>query len=519
MSNINDQKPLPPVQPATESAAPQAPGRPAGGAADARISGVQSVNSRGGRAGGAGPRLFMVGCLAIVLVITGLMFYRSHQREKAAMASAEKAMRDARNAPAAVSMRRTFDPTIPAPPPPKVTATECRESKEMRDENGKVVLSVTGAPMRLCDDGRVFIPRQEPPRLPPPPAIVRAPAPAPAASSKKEPSRYGGATVLPSLDELAQVTAKVAGPNQLSTQENYQRLLGGESPDGGMQRTAYAGDGRREGTTPMAPPREGMMPVQLAQVGPPPAAAPAARAPVGEEFQREPAPGAAGRQQRGAIGSILNPSGTPRVDATMLGDQSMILPRGRTIDCALGTSVVTEVSGMAECIITSNVYSDNGRVLLIERGSQASGEYRADMAMGQRRLFLLWNRIKTPNGVVIDLNSPASDPLGASGLPGYIDNRWVDRIGAALLVSLVQDALAYGIERARSRDSDSVYVYNSTPTNNFTTTESTGTRIVEEILRQTLQIRPTLYKNQGDRAAIYVARDLDFSPVYEVRGR
>ncbi|MNW15622.1 Type IV secretion system protein virB10 [compost metagenome] len=37
------------------------------------------------------------------------------------------------------------------------------------------------------------------------------------------------------------------------------------------------------------------------------------------------------------------------------------------------------------------------------------------------------------------------------------------------------------------------------------------------VLENTIKIPPTLYRNQGGRVGIYVARDLDFSSVYELR--
>jgi type IV secretion system protein VirB10 len=43
--------------------------------------------------------------------------------------------------------------------------------------------------------------------------------------------------------------------------------------------------------------------------------------------------------------------------------------------------------------------------------------------------------------------------------------------------------------------------------------------MVNQILQQTIAIKPTLYKNQGDRASIYVARDLDFGGVYQLTNR
>jgi type IV secretion system protein VirB10 len=84
--------------------------------------------------------------------------------------------------------------------------------------------------------------------------------------------------------------------------------------------------------------------------------------------------------------------------------------------------------------------------LLVERGSHLDGEYRvASVRPGTVRIPVLWTRIRTPNGVTVDLDSPGTGPLGESGIDGYVDNRWVERIGAALLLSLIDDAVQIGI--------------------------------------------------------------------------
>ncbi len=201
------------------------------------------------------------------------------------------------------------------------------------------------------------------------------------------------------------------------------------------------------------------------------------------------------------------PSKISRVTATKIGDRNYILAKGAHIDCALTTRVISDVAGFASCVLTNNIYSDNGKVLLLERGSDVQGEYAATMDQGQRRLAVLWTRIKTPHGVVINLDSPGADGLGAMGLEGYVDNHWWERLGAAFLLSFVKDLIAYQTSKDSATAGTLIY-QNSV---------QASSQMADRILSQTINIKPTFYKNQGDRASIYVARDLDFSTVYALR--
>ncbi|MES2899574.1 MAG: type IV secretion system protein VirB10 [Pseudomonadota bacterium] len=217
-------------------------------------------------------------------------------------------------------------------------------------------------------------------------------------------------------------------------------------------------------------------------------------------------------QAHTGIYATRHPERAAGVPAFLDHNRDLVLPEGRSIDCSLTVRIVTEVDGMATCVLTSHAYSDSGRVVLAERGSVVTGQYRATLAQGQRRLFVLWTRLRTPTGVVIALDSPAADALGTAGLPGQIDNRWAERIGAAVLLSLVQDAVGYQTARASgTAGAEGIAV--------FEKSTETGRNLAERILESTINIKPTLYKNQGDRATIMVARDLDFASVYALRAQ
>ena len=112
-------------------------------------------------------------------------------------------------------------------------------------------------------------------------------------------------------------------------------------------------------------------------------------------------------------------------------------------------SDLPSLPGYTTCIIPRDVFSDNGRVVLLEKGTKVLGEYRGGMQRGQRRLFVLWNRAVTPRGVAIDLASPASDSLGRAGFGGDLDSRFFERFGSALLLSLVDDGVYIAAQGAQ----------------------------------------------------------------------
>lgn len=209
----------------------------------------------------------------------------------------------------------------------------------------------------------------------------------------------------------------------------------------------------------------------------------------------------------GKLAAMLNSVDTPAVRATHMGDRSLVLPKGTFIDCILETRVNTTVPGMTSCVISQDIYSANGKVLLVERGSKAIGEYKGSVANGLDRIFVLWTELQTPNGVRVQLDSPGADALGGSGLEGYTDYHWWARFGNALLFSLIQDGFDYVIAKEQENNGGMSYYENS----------SDGIEeIIREAMRQSGDIPPTLTKNQGERIGIFVARDVDFSSVYRL---
>lgn len=211
----------------------------------------------------------------------------------------------------------------------------------------------------------------------------------------------------------------------------------------------------------------------------------------------------------GSLGHALQATRESSVAATTLQNPNLTITEGTFIDCVLETALDSEEPGITRCVLPRNVYSTNGRVLLLPRGSRLVGEYQSgQLRPGQQRIFVIWTRVETPQGVVINLDSPSTDDLGRSGMAGRIDNHHMARFGAALLVSVVNDLSNFAVAKESHGGSTQL---------NFNTTTEQSNNLASIIAQNTINIPPTLYKNQGGHIGVFVTRDLYFGNVYGIR--
>ncbi|WP_074381486.1 type IV secretion system protein VirB10 [Bartonella doshiae] len=204
----------------------------------------------------------------------------------------------------------------------------------------------------------------------------------------------------------------------------------------------------------------------------------------------------------------LQPVRLGQSHAVQLRNRDLLITQGTQIDCVLETKIITSQPGMTTCHLTRDVYSTSGRVVLLDRGSKVVGFYQSGIQQGQTRVFVQWSRIETPSGVIVNLDSPGSGPLGEAGIGGWIDRHFWERFGGAIMVSIIGDLGDWmknkiGLENKNKEKSQS---------QNTQSAES----VITDVLQNFTNIAPTLYKNQGERLNIFVARDLDFSDVYSL---
>lgn len=201
-----------------------------------------------------------------------------------------------------------------------------------------------------------------------------------------------------------------------------------------------------------------------------------------------------------------------------LANADFTLTRGTFIRCSLETKIVSTLPGMTSCIVTEPIYSVNGSRLLIDKGSKVTGEYKyADENFD--RVGVVWTRVLTTTGLDVRIDSGGTDALGSAGIPGDYNGHWGERIGAAMLVSLLADGIdAAGQKFANKNDirgtteiSTSGRVLSYDPWESATA--STAKRAATDILERSANRKATVTVLNGTVINIFTARDVDFSSV------
>ncbi|AYM82162.1 conjugation TrbI-like protein [Agrobacterium tumefaciens str. Cherry 2E-2-2] len=181
-----------------------------------------------------------------------------------------------------------------------------------------------------------------------------------------------------------------------------------------------------------------------------------------------------------------------------------IVQAGTVIAAALMTGIKSDLPGQITAQVTEHVYdSPTGAHLLIPQGSRLIGQYDSQVAFGQSRVLLVWNRLIMPDGTSIVLERlQGADPQGFSGLEDGVDYHWGQLFRAAALSTL----LGIGTEIGSSNDENEIAkaIRESA--------QDTASDIGQQIVRRQLNIQPTLTIRPGFPVRVIVQRDLLMQP-------
>jgi type IV secretion system protein VirB10 len=181
-----------------------------------------------------------------------------------------------------------------------------------------------------------------------------------------------------------------------------------------------------------------------------------------------------------------------------------VVQAGTVIPAALITGIKSDLPGTITAQVTEQVYdTPTGKQLLIPQGARLIGQYDSQVAFGQSRVLLVWNRIIMPNGTSIVLErQPGADAEGYSGLEDDVDYHWGQLFRAAILSTL----LGVGTEIGSSNNENEIAraIRQSG--------QDTASDVGRQLIRRQLNIQPTLTIRPGFPVRVIVNRDLILHP-------
>ena len=178
---------------------------------------------------------------------------------------------------------------------------------------------------------------------------------------------------------------------------------------------------------------------------------------------------------------------------------------GSVIPASLLTAVDTGRRGPAAAVVTRNIYDTvSGRHLLAPQGSRLIGRYDGDSAYGDRKAFIVWERLLLPDGRSLSLDDePGVDAAGALGSQGRVDRR---------LLPLALAVMAGGVVTASgqaARDSEGGGgLIGDAGDAAALEAARTGASLID----RELQVRPVIRLAPGSPVGVLVTRDLVLEP-------
>ncbi len=220
-------------------------------------------------------------------------------------------------------------------------------------------------------------------------------------------------------------------------------------------------------------------------------------------------------------------SKAPDVLPTQVTDLTRVILQGKVISAVLETAVDTDLASTVRAVITRDVYAEEGKNILIPRGSRVIGTYSTAVTSGQTRVTINWNRIIRVDGMSLNIASIGADRLGRAGVQGDLDNRYVQQLANSFLSSV----LSVGTSLVAEKLSGSTGITSTVSSLTGETTTTSGKasdyalidatqqfmddakQIVDDIAEQ----KPVIRIPQGEKIVIMVTQDVTL-PIFK-RGK
>ncbi|MEX3727037.1 TrbI/VirB10 family protein [Bilophila wadsworthia] len=187
---------------------------------------------------------------------------------------------------------------------------------------------------------------------------------------------------------------------------------------------------------------------------------------------------------------------------------------GFVIPAIMISGINSDLPGQVMAQVSQNVWDTaTGRFLLIPQGTRLIGAYSSDVAYGQERVLMAWQRLIFPDGKTFDIRAmPGADSAGYAGFTDQINNHWFRTISSAILMSGV--IAAVDLSQDDNNSSDSSDRQRAGDALSEALGQTLG-QVLGQIISKNLNISPTLEIRPGYRFNVIAVKDMTLPGPYQ----
>src|SRR5579864_6518202 len=195
-----------------------------------------------------------------------------------------------------------------------------------------------------------------------------------------------------------------------------------------------------------------------------------------------------------------NPAAVSAGSANAAAGKTYVLFEGTILETVLINRLDGGFAGPVECLLSTDVYSNDRQHLLIPAGSKLLGETKKVDTFGQTRLAVVFHRVLMPDGYSVSLDQfKGLNQIGDTGLRDQVNNHYLRIFGVSLAIGAI-GAIAEGGTAGSLNESSSDLMRQGFAQG---TAQSSA-----QILDKFLNIMPMVTIREGHRVKVYLSGDL-----------
>jgi len=186
--------------------------------------------------------------------------------------------------------------------------------------------------------------------------------------------------------------------------------------------------------------------------------------------------------------------------ANAAAGKTYVLFEGTILETVLINRLDGGFAGPVECLLSSDVYSNDRQHLLVPAGAKLLGETKKVDTFGQTRLAVVFHRILMPDGYSVSLEQfKGLNQIGDTGLRDQVNNHYLRIFGVALAVGALGAVAETGTTGSLNASTTDLMRQGFAQS----TAQSSA-----QILEKFLNVMPTVTIREGHRVKVYLAGDL-----------